>query len=67
MNADYAYITVRNLVILRIFDNLDNFFDYAIDITANTTDKDNVFRRLSGLGANFDGQGPVFTDNTSRP
>ena len=60
-------MAVDDLVVLGVLDDLEDLLDGTIDVGADTADKNDVLgRRVSGLGANFDGQRGVLTDDAAR-
>lgn len=61
-----TYVAANNLVILGILDDLLDLLDGTIDVSADTTnDNDVLSRSITSLGANLDGQGLVFTNDTN--
>jgi len=59
-----AHVAAEDLVVLRIFDDVEDLLDGTINITVDTTDEDSIFaRRVSCLSTNFDKEGFVFANN----
>jgi hypothetical protein len=64
-NKIKTHIAVDNFIILSIFNDLANFFDSPIDISAYTTNEDRFLSRVfPGICAKLDNKRLVFSDDT---
>ena len=62
-----TYVAIDYLVVLGIFDDLENLLDCAVDVITNTTDEDNILSRgVGSFRSNLDGKGGIFSDDTER-
>ena len=62
-----TYVAIDYLIVLGIFDDLENLLDCAVDVIANTTDKDNILSRgVGGFRSNLNGKGGIFSDDTEQ-
>lgn len=64
---NHTHIAINNFIILGIFDDLQYFFDYPVDLGADTTDNNNVLAHLiCCFCTNFDGECCVLSNEAAQ-